>query len=546
MYLKLKMTHGNMHLKVIALLACLFCCLNGRAADDDELIRLEADMLKYISYDDRNTFTKVTNQLKDACKKVGNERLYYTAWGNQAIYEATHKDYPQAMSIVSYIMDDAKKNGSVFGEYAAMHAKAVVLLQEQDYGAAEQAFLSAVEFRHKHFPNESAGDDLQELMKIANHRKDGPAGVRYARQILAEPNVAPIHKGRALYRLSQMAMNKNDVEEFNRIYAEMLELKKTDGIGTLRPLLEVNYNIINGNYEEALRLAEELNDEERAERRAVIFHRMGDDDQAYKSMQLYKRICDSITLVSHGNVVASCYVQMNNERMKLEQTLLEHQNNRLRSRLYFALGGCVILVLLLIILHRHKTIKKLLDDIKRLNSDKNDSERALEQITQLSMYDSRTALPLTSPLHPNHLCHRIAAAMQKNCRRGVTIAFMSELNDEFIFKSNREALEKLLRLLLDNAVRFTRKGNIILKCSEDGENVLFSITDNSPHLNVSPKKHGSLEEQDAHVRSISMSLNICHSISRLLKGRIWLDKDYINGNRFCFEVPKDPQNNINN
>ena len=38
-----------------------------------------------------------------------------------------------------------------------------------------------------------------------------------------------------------------------------------------------------------------------------------------------------------------------------------------------------------------------------------------------------------------------------------------------------------------------------------------------------------------------MSLNICHSISRLLQGHIWLDNEYAAGNRFCFEVPKDPQ-----
>ena len=530
-----------MHLKLLALLTCLLCCIGGRTESSEELIRLEAEMLKYISYDDRDTFNKVTNQLKDTSKKAGDERMFYTAWGNQAIYEATHKDYPKAMGIVSYIMDDAKKNGSVFGEYAAMHAKAVVLLQEQDYSAAERAFLDAVDFRHKHFPNESAGEDLQELMKIANHRKDGPAGVRFARQILAEPNVAPIHKGRALYRLSQMAMNKNDVEEFNRIYAEMMELKKTDGIGTLRPLLEVNYHIINGNFEEALRLTDDLNDEERAERRAVIYHRMGDNEQAYKSMQLYKRICDSITLVSHGNVVASCYVQMNNERMKLEQTLLEQQNHRLRSRLYLALGACVILVLILIIFHRHKTINQLLNDIKKLNSDKNDSERRLEEITMLSMYDSQVALPLTSPLHPNNLCHRLTTAMQKSCRRGVTIVFMSDLGDDFVLKTNREAMEKLLRLLLDNAVRFTRKGTVTLKCSDSGENILFSVSDTSPHLDTSAKKHDMHDDQSARVNSISMSLNICHSISRLLQGHIWLDNEYAAGNRFCFEVPKDPQ-----
>ena len=93
-------------------------------------------------------------------------------------------------------------------------------------------------------------------------------------------------------------------------------MKASDGIGTIEPVVEVNHEILNGNYQEALRLCEELSPEMRAERKAVIYHRMGDNDKAYEHMAKFKKINDSIVLVSHGNVVASCYVQMNNERLK--------------------------------------------------------------------------------------------------------------------------------------------------------------------------------------------------------------------------------------
>ena len=151
---------------------------------------------------------KVTEQLKAECQKYGNEQLFYIAWGNQSTYEATHQNYQKADEIVNEINDYAEEQNSFWGHYIALHTKAVNDLQKQDYEAAELGFRKAVDFRHKYFPNESAGDDLQELMKIANHRKDQKAGLKYARQILAEPNVAPIHKGRALFRLSQFAFNK--------------------------------------------------------------------------------------------------------------------------------------------------------------------------------------------------------------------------------------------------------------------------------------------------------------------------------------------------
>ena len=76
-----------------------------------------------------------------------------------------------------------------------------------------------------------------------------------AKQILAEPNVAPIHKGRALFRLSQFAFNKNNKELYDSIYNELMALKASDGIGTIEPVVEVNHEILNGNYQEACDLS---------------------------------------------------------------------------------------------------------------------------------------------------------------------------------------------------------------------------------------------------------------------------------------------------
>jgi signal transduction histidine kinase len=433
-------------------------------------------------------------------------------------------------------MDYARGNSSYVGEYAALHAKATILLQKQDYDAAEKAFLEAVNFRHKYFPNESAGDDLQELMKIANHRKDGKAGAKYARQILEEPNVAPIHKGRALFRLSQMAFNQNDVSEFNRIYEEMMNLKQTDGIGTLKPVLEVNHCIINGDYQQALRLADELEPEASAERKAVIYHRMGDDTNAYKYMQVYKRISDSITLVSHGNVVASCYVQMNNDRLLLEQHLLEQQNNRLRTRLYLSVGITCILVLLFILFRRQKTIKLLKKANMKLKNKQADQERTLENIADLSKYERQTVLPLTTTVQPNVLCHHLTDELQRHSRRGVSVLFMTQVPDSFSFITNSDALEKLLRHLLNNALRFTQKGKITLQCADAGAYIRFSVTDGSS----SPGILSKLTDDDGKAQAVSMTYNICHSISRLLRGRIWIDKEYTKGTRFVIELPKEP------
>lgn len=534
--------HTNYRIKILVLLGLLLCSDIFGAAQEDKLVRLEMEMLNYFSTKERDKFFDVTDDLKKASLESGDERLFYSTWSNQAIYESTLQYYQHALAISKEIMDYAKKDGSIYGEYVAMHSKAMILLQKQDYQAAEEAFLEAVDFHHRHYPNESAGDDLQELMRIANHRKDPKASARYALQIVNEPNVTPIHKGRALYRLSQMAFNKNDTAEFNRIYKEMQLLKETDGIGTLRPVVEVNHCILNGDYEQALQLADQLEEENRAERKALIYHRMGNDAEAFRYMQLYKRISDSITLVSHGNVVNSYYVQMNNDRLQLEQQMLKSENDKLYIRLYGIIGAVILIILLFFLWRGRKLIKSLRKDNKMLVYERKDAERALTDLHELSFFESKTELALTTPVKLNQLCNRLCDSTQTHCYKGVTVMFLTAFSDDFELNSDPEALKKLLGHLLHYSARFTHKGYIKLTCEDAGNDILFSVMDTSAGLGKKPTSHiiGMFSEQGNKVRYVGMNFNICQSITRLLCGRIWHDAEYTNGTRFCVELPKAP------
>ena len=584
----------------INFLVFAFTCLvslNAMAQDNLHMTKLQSEMLRLISMNDRDEFMKVTEKLKAECQKQGDERLFYTAWGNQSTFEATHQNYLKADEISDKIADYAEDQNSYWGNYIALHTRAVTALQKQDYQVAEDAFLEAVKFRHKYFPNESAGDDLQELMKIANHRKDQKAGLKYARQILAEPNVAPIHKGRALFRLSQFAFNKNNKELYDSIYNELMALKKSDGIGTIEPVVEVNYQIINGNYDEALRLCEELSPEKKAERMAVIYHRMGDNEKAYEYMAKFKVINDSIVLVSHGNVVASCYVQMNNERMKLEQKVLEDENAHLKRLVLYILIGAIIVILALVLWQHHMRIKRLERENAKLDKARKKAEKAfdmknefishitdelraplnpiegltdvlgsgdydlqpeerdearrmiqdsskhitklIDELAELSLYESKKSLPVNYTISPNHLCRHMVDSLRPQCKPGVRMFFESELPDDYAVQTNHEAMETLLKHLLMNATQFTDKGVITLSCSEYEDKVRTMVTDTGRGIPPERREHifDTFHEMGENVKLNGLGLTICQAIVKLLGGRIWLDQDYTEGTRFIFEIP---------
>ena len=582
---------------LILLITCLVS-LPSMANDDIHIMKLKAEMLRLVSTSERDNFTEITEELKDVCLKNGDERLFYEAWGNQSTYEATHQDYAAAEKIANQIADYAKDQNSHWGNYIALHVKAMNALQKQDYQVAEEGFKKAVEFRHKYFPNESAGEDLQELMKIANHRKDQKAGLKYAKQILAEPNAEPIHKGRALFRLSQFAFNKNNKELYDSIYNELMALKASDGIGTIEPVVEVNHEILNGNYEEALRLCEQLAPEKKAERLAVIYHRMGNDQKAYEQMAKFKKINDSIVLVSHGNVVASCFVQMNNERLKLEQKILEEENAKLRHWIILIVIFAIVFFLGFLLLRHRRRISHLEKENKQLEEARKQAEKAfdmknefitnitnelraplnpiegfsdilgtkeyelqpeereelsnmikdssktitklIDELAELSLYESKKSLPMNYTLSPNHLCRHMVDSMRPRCKNGVRIYYETELSDDYAVQTNEEGVTTLLRHLLENAIQYTDHGVITVACEDFEDHVRTSVTDTGRGIPPERRPHvfDTFREMGENQKLQGLGLSICKSITKLLGGKIWLDESYTQGSRFVFELPK--------
>ena len=518
-------------LRVFLLLGCIICTASLKAATSEELISLEAEMLRYVDSDNREAFTRASENLKTASLKEDDERMFFKAWGYQAIYEASHQYLQKARDIAREMTEYARKEGSIYGEYAALHTEAMILLQTQDKDAAEKAFLKAYAFRHSHFPNESAAEDLRELIKIANFRGDIAKAKEIGNQLLAEPNVAPHQKGRTLYRLCIIAFNENNVEDFNRLYNEMKRLERTDGIKSINLYMELNYQIINGDFKRALLLVDRLAVDTCAERKALIYHRLGDDDKAYDYMVLYKHISDSIDRVSHNRELSDMYLRMNNDRLRLEEELLEHRNSYLQYRLYAAVAIILILILLFIVYERHKFVRMLTRDIRLLNHRNQDAESTLKNLHELSYYESRKELSLNMPVKINKLCDHLASVTQKNCHKGVVIIFQTDLSDDFVLLTNSDALEKIFNYLIYNSSRFTQEGMIWLKCVDAEGVIRFSITDTC-------RETGNFIDEDDIIRNINMSLNFCQSICRLLHGHFWHDEAYIDGARFIFEIPK--------
>ena len=345
-----------------------------------DIKQLQTDMYKYFSTPEQEKFMEITDQLKEKCLEVQDEQLFYKAWGNQAIYLAIHEQRTKALKAVKEMRDYALEHDSYFGQYTALHVQGTIYTRMQNYPSAENSFKDAIEMLHAHFPGESAAADYLELINLANRRNDTAQGKLYGEMVLKEPNLQPQHKIRAFSQLCQYASIENDRDRFNELYEEWKALLSETSGGILESTVEAQYLIINGRYDEALQCCEQVPLRNRGSLQAKIYHLMGDDAKAYRSLRQWIAVKDSINREDQSRIFSDYIVQSRNEQLENERLRLEDENKTLRLRIYIILVIAVVIISAMLLYKRHKTVKKLRKDNQTLDDARQKAEKAHDEV----------------------------------------------------------------------------------------------------------------------------------------------------------------------
>jgi signal transduction histidine kinase/CheY-like chemotaxis protein len=103
---------------------------------------------------------------------------------------------------------------------------------------------------------------------------------------------------------------------------------------------------------------------------------------------------------------------------------------------------------------------------------------------------------------------------------------------------------QVLSNLVGNALKFTPAGGAVhLGCTEDGEELRFSVVDSGPGipLHQIPHVFGRFwQASDGDSRGIGLGLSIVQGIVEAHGGRVWVESELGHGARFYFTVPVAP------
>ena len=290
---------------------------------------------------DEAAFIDVTNRLKVTAQKAGDERTFYKAWANQALYFANHQQRNRGQLTAKDMQQYALTHDHKYGIYTGTHVMGTIQSMMGDYQEGAQNFRKAIDYLHEHFPNESAAASWIELARIGLSNRNSQQACRDAEQALKEPNISAMHR---LNAWSVICLSKVDTvfyhvrdaaeykKEFDYVYGEREKAKKAYGRDDVNGSIIAVWRKINDHqYDEALALCEKLSSPLfRHDMRSLIHKRKGDYERAYYEHMRYSEMRDSINSIRNNHLLMEMTAAMDLGRVELEAKELKLHNQQMR------------------------------------------------------------------------------------------------------------------------------------------------------------------------------------------------------------------------
>ena len=372
---------------------------------DDRIAQLEKEMYRYYSSNAIDSFMLITDQLIEACREAGpsQERLFYKAWSNQAIYSFNRVNRTRGLELAHQIHDYAYQHDSKFGLYTSTYALATMSSGLRHFAQAEHEFNEAINYQHRFFPDESAAAPYLGMAKVYVNLHKPEKVLDCARKALAEPNVIMQHRLSAwTYICIAYSNNQYSRDDFNRAYAEREKLKRENGHDdNFGSVVNFYHAMKNGRYAEALNIATNMSGGiDRLEFAAQAYASLGDYRQAYLYQLRHKKNRDSANTAEVQQMSYEYAAQIDVTRAENEAKDLRLSNLDLQIQAAIAIILITLAFFIFYYFRRRKQMRELRQAYNQLADtttakERIDSELRIARDIQMSM------VPRTFPAFPD-------------------------------------------------------------------------------------------------------------------------------------------------
>ena len=278
--------------------------------------------------------------------------------------------------------------------------------------------------------------------------------------------------------------------------------------------------------------------------------------RAAKERQLWMTIAIGLLLVALGLIVSRYYMRRRllreivkqNEQLeialdeakeveRMKTTFIQHVSHEMRTPMNIINGYSQIIAdpnYELDAENRAQLIQAIDQNTQAMTATIND-------LLEISSDNSKDRYPRDQHIVLHDFCSNIMRKAEAKNNGRLELKFTTNLPADFVFYSNAEGLDRILKQLMKNARQNTQQGSIWLDVSrtKDDANLEFTVTDTGCGV---PEEHQEkifehFYKVDAFKPGLGVGLSTALKIAIRLGGTLALVKGYKGGARFVLTIP---------
>ena len=163
----------------------------------------------------------------------------------------------------------------------------------------------------------------------------------------------------------------------------------------------------------------------------------------------------------------------------------------------------------------------------------------VDEILELSLNEnSPEAVAKDDNVEVNDLLRDLLQENEYKVGKAIKLQFESTLNDDISLQTNEAMLKRVINLLLDNAIKYTKEGSITLKACGDDQQVTLAVEDTGSGIPADAAEHifERFFKVDTFREGLGLGLPLCRTIITRLGGTVDLDTSYQPGSRFVVKL----------
>ncbi|MBQ3878213.1 MAG: SpoIIE family protein phosphatase [Prevotella sp.] len=258
-------------------------------ADSETLEKLRKDMYYHFSKHNNNEFIETVEALKKVAKALKNEKDYYKAYGNQAVYTSTNISRGQAIDIAKAIYKEAEQEKSYYGLFTANFVLGTIYSALLQHDEARLRYQDAIEILEQHFPEESTAAIYLAICKIERALNHTDKVDEYVKKVLDDSKTSMQHRLNAMsYRCMNLAYMKAPMETRDKAYAEREELKAKYGHDdNFGYIVDFDQAVLHGEFDRAKRIIDQLPDNHKTSK-LLYYSKLYYASEDYKTAYIYE------------------------------------------------------------------------------------------------------------------------------------------------------------------------------------------------------------------------------------------------------------------